>query len=86
MGWKNQRCLILTLLVRHPIISRELRWKEGINPYYIAAFFNMLRSIGYWKLLSTYFNNQAGVNTETLKAVRILLPKKLFRTKLPRRF
>lgn len=50
--------------------------KEGINPYYIAAFFNMLRSIGYWKLLSTYFNNQAGVNTETLKAVCILLPKK----------
>ena len=50
--------------------------KEGINPYYIAAFFNMLRSIGYGKLLSTYFNNQAGVNTETLKAVRILLPKK----------
>ena len=50
--------------------------KEGINPYYIAAFFNMLRSIGYWKLLSTYFNNQAGVNTETLKAVRILLPEK----------
>ena len=50
--------------------------KEGINPYYIAAFFNMLRSIGYWKLLSTYFNNQAGVNTDTLKAVRILLPEK----------
>ena len=50
--------------------------KDGINPYYIAAFFNMLRSIGYWKLLSTYFNNQAGVNTETLKAVRILLPEK----------
>ena len=50
--------------------------KEGINPYYIAAFFNMLRSIGYWKLLSTYFNNQAGVNIETLKAVRILLPEK----------
>ncbi len=50
--------------------------KEGINPYYVAAFFNMLRSIGYWKLLSTYFNNQAGVNTETLKAVRILLPEK----------
>lgn len=50
--------------------------QEGINPYYIAAFFNMLRSIGYWKLLSTYFNNQAGVNIETLKAVRILLPEK----------
>lgn len=50
--------------------------KAGINPYYIAAFFNMLRNIGYWKLLSTYFNNQAGVNTETLKTVRILLPEK----------
>lgn len=60
--------------------------KKGINPYYIAAFFNMLRSIGYWKLLSTYFNNQAGVNIETLKAVRILLPENLFRMKLPRRF
>ena len=27
-------------------------------------------------MLSTYFNNQAGVNTETLKVVRILLPEK----------
>ena len=50
--------------------------KEGVNPYYIAAFFNMLRSMGYWKLLCTFFNNQAGVNTETLKSVRILLPPK----------
>lgn len=50
--------------------------KEGVNPYYVAAFFNVLLSIGYWKLLCTNFNNQAGVNTETLKAVRIPLPEK----------
>lgn len=50
--------------------------KEGINPYYIAAFFNALLSIGYWKLFCTNFNNQAGVNTETLKKVKIPLPPK----------
>lgn len=50
--------------------------KEGVNPYYIAALFNMLLQIGYWKLLCTNFNNQAGVNTEVLKAVRIPLPDK----------
>lgn len=50
--------------------------KDDINPYYIAAFFNVLLSIGYWKLLCTNFNNQAGVNTETLKKVKIPLPPK----------
>lgn len=50
--------------------------KEGVNPYYIAAFFNVLLSIGYWKLLCTNFNNQAGINTDTLKKVRIPLPEK----------
>lgn len=50
--------------------------KDGVNPYYVAAFFNVLLSIGYWKLLCTNFNNQAGVNTETLKNVRIPLPPK----------
>ena len=50
--------------------------KDGVNPYYVAAFFNVLLSIGYWKLLCTNFNNQAGINTETLKNVRIPLPPK----------
>lgn len=50
--------------------------KDGVNPYYVAAFFNVLLSTGYWKLLCTNFNNQAGVNTETLKSVRIPLPPK----------
>ena len=50
--------------------------KDGVNPYYVAAIFNVLLNIGYWKLLCTNFNNQAGVNTETLKKVRIPLPPK----------
>ena len=50
--------------------------KDGVNPYYISAFFNVLLSIGYWKLLCTNFNNQAGVNIETIKNVRIPLPPK----------
>lgn len=50
--------------------------KDGVNPYYVAYFFNLLLSIGYWKLLCTNFNNQAGVNTDTLKAVQIPLPDK----------
>ena len=50
--------------------------KEGVNPYYVAAFFNVLLSIGYWKLLCTNFNNQSGVNTDTLKRVKIPLPPK----------
>ena len=54
----------------------RIKVKEGVNPYYIAAFFNVLLSIGYWKLLCTNFNNQAGVNIETLKKVRIPLPDK----------
>lgn len=48
--------------------------KDGVNPYYVSYFFNLLLSIGYWKLLCTNFNNQAGVNIETLKSVKIPLP------------
>lgn len=50
--------------------------KDSINPYYVAAFFNVLLSTGYWKLLCTNFNNQAGVNIETLKSVKIPMPSK----------
>lgn len=32
--------------------------KEGVNPYYVAAFFNVLLSIGYWKLLCTNFKDR----------------------------
>ncbi len=52
----------------------RLSLKDGVNPYYVAAFFNVLLNIGFWKLLCTNFNNQAGINIDTLKAVRIPLP------------
>ena len=44
------------------------------SPYYFAAFFNALRGLGFFGLLSTNFNNQAGINVETLKAVRVPVP------------
>jgi type I restriction enzyme, S subunit len=44
------------------------------SPYYFAALFNALRGLGYFGLLSTNFNNQAGVNVDTLKAVRFPVP------------
>lgn len=52
----------------------RLKLKDGVDPYYVAAFFNMLLRLGYWKSLCTNFNNQSGVNNETLKKVRIILP------------
>ena len=44
------------------------------NPYYFAALFNALRGLGFFGLLSTNFNNQAGINVDTLKAVRLAVP------------
>lgn len=44
------------------------------NPYFVAAVFNALRGLGYFGLLSTNFNNQAGINVETLERVLIPIP------------
>jgi type I restriction enzyme S subunit len=44
------------------------------NPYFFAAFFNSLRSVGFFGMLATNFNNQAGINVETLKRVRVPVP------------
>ena len=52
----------------------RLKLKDGVDPYYVAAFFNMLLRLDYWKFLCTNFNNQSGINNETLKKVRIILP------------
>ncbi len=63
---------------RRPCVTSNhitrLKLKKGVNPLYVAAFFNMLLRQGYWKFLCTNFNNQSGINTETLKKVRIPLP------------
>lgn len=52
----------------------RLRLRANANPYYVSAFFNMLLRLGYWKFLCTNFNNQSGINIETLKNVKIPLP------------
>lgn len=52
----------------------RLRPLDGINPHYLSAVFNTLRSLGYLSLLATKFNNQAGINLDTLMPLRIPCP------------
>ena len=52
----------------------RLQPREGVEAEYLASLFNALRKIGYLGLLSTNFNNQAGINTATLREVRLPLP------------
>ena len=40
----------------------------------MAALLNALRSIGYLALVCTKFNNQAGINTETLVELKTPVP------------
>ena len=47
---------------------------DGVVPEYLASVFNALRRTGYLGLLSTNFNNQAGINTDTLSQLRIPKP------------
>ena len=49
---------------------------DRIEPGFLVSVFNALRSLGYFGMLSTNFNNQAGINTETLSAVKIPCPPK----------
>ena len=52
----------------------RLSLRPGINPEYVASVLNALRRLGYLGLLSTNFNNQAGINTATLSQLQIPLP------------
>ena len=52
----------------------RIRLKAGNDPYFVAALLNALRGIGYFSALSTFFNNQAGINTKTLAALRLPFP------------
>ncbi len=47
---------------------------DEIIPDFLAESLNLLRSVGYFSTLSTYYNNQAGVNTATLAEVSIPIP------------
>lgn len=55
-------------------ITRLLIDEYKANPSFIAALFNALRSIGLFGLLSTNFNNQAGINSKTLLGLHIPVP------------
>lgn len=48
--------------------------KPGIDPQFVAALLNAFRGIGYFSTLSTFFNNQAGINTSTLADLLIPVP------------
>ncbi len=52
----------------------RLRPRGGVAPEYLAAVLNALRRLGYLGLLSTNFNNQAGINTTTLSQLRLPQP------------
>ena len=52
------------------ITRLRLRQKKH-NPAFLAALLNALRSLGYFSALATNFNNQAGINTDTLGTLRI---------------
>ncbi len=55
-------------------VTRLILRKELAESHYVASLFNVYQSIGYFGILSTNFNNQAGINQETLSFVRIPLP------------
>jgi type I restriction enzyme, S subunit len=63
------------------ITRLRLAEKED-SPYFLAAILNALRGLGYFGLLSTNFNNQAGINTNTLNAVLIPWPKPKIQAKI----
>ena len=44
------------------------------EPLFLVSLFNSLRSLGFLGILSTNFNNQAGINIETLSSLRIPVP------------
>lgn len=48
--------------------------KPDVEPHFVAALLNAFRGIGYFSALSTFFNNQAGINTSTLAALRVPVP------------
>ena len=52
----------------------RLKRHSGVNAEHIASALNALRRIGYLGLLSTNFNNQAGINATTLSQLHLPTP------------
>jgi type I restriction enzyme S subunit len=57
-------------------ITRLMLIDTEHNPYFFAALFNALRGLGFLGSLATNFNNQAGINVETLKSVGVPVPRR----------
>lgn len=64
----ERECACSNHITRLRVLSQE-----G-SPDFLAAVLNALRGLGYFALLSTNFNNQAGINVETLSAVQVPWP------------
>jgi len=55
----------------------RIRVKEDYNPKYLAFHIQSLFISGYFKNIATKWINQAGINTERLKEIKIPIPKPL---------
>ena len=55
-------------------VTRLVVNPDKVNAEFLVATLNMLQSRGYFSVLSTNFNNQAGINSGTLKNVVIPVP------------
>lgn len=55
-------------------ITRLTPNRSLVLPWFLAALLNAMRSTAYLGLLATNFVNQAGINTETLCALRLPIP------------
>ncbi|MBZ5589357.1 MAG: restriction endonuclease subunit S [Acidobacteriia bacterium] len=55
-------------------ITRMTPERSLVVPWFLAALLNAMRWSGYMGLLATNFVNQAGINTETLSALRLPIP------------
>lgn len=81
--WVGKSCVfrkkILAVCSNH---VTKLRLIKDIEPDFIADVLNLLRDRNYFARLCTNFNNQAGVNANVLKDVRLPLPEKEQRLKL----
>jgi type I restriction enzyme S subunit len=73
----NRECVCSNHITR-----LRLAAKGDDDPYFLAAVLNALRGLGYFGLLSTNFNNQAGINVDSLGAVRIPWPEAEIRSKI----
>jgi len=67
--FESERLCCCSNHITRLVVNRSL-----VEPWYLTSFFNAIRSTGYLGLIATNFVNQAGINTETLSALRVPVP------------